>query len=797
MEYKIGDTVFHDWVITRKIGEGATGRVYEIEKKDFGTEIKAALKVICIAKADSEMDATVTEGMNEAETEEFFYGFVEEILQEIKTMVSLRGHLNIVSYEDHCVIPHEGRMGWDILIKIELLTPLSVWTKTHQMNEKEVIRLGYEISSALSYTAEHGLMHRDVKPANIFVDKFDRFKLGDFGISRTVEKTAVTLSQKGTRIYMAPEVFYGEKYNAQVDIYSLGIVLYQFLNENRLPFYPPASEKITVKDVDEALVKRMRGDALPEPLHGREELKQMVLKACAYRPRDRYASAEEMRCDFQRLLEQKEETPKKANRAVPMILGCILVLAVGSLVVKTGKEQIPDKKIELLTTETEPETVREQSSETATDGTWYYISSTYKDGIAVRSEPTGESEQLTRLPHGTEFYVEKYHENWGYTTVDGVSGWVALDYASLLEDAEAPAWYYIRSTYKDGIAVRSEPTGESEQLTRLSYGTEFYVEKSDRNWGYTTVNGVSGWIALDYASLLENDQAEVWYRITSTYKKGIAVRSEPTGESEQLTRLPYGTEFYVEKTEKNWGYTTVNGVSGWIALDYAEVIENTGTAVGEKTEDDQTVFYQQKKTLTDIQIGDEIRFGVYEQDNNLSNGKEEIEWKVLDKQENKILVISKKALCCHNYLSEYTATDWEHSEIRKWLNEEFLQNAFSEYHQHIILDTQVSADANPDYTSSSGEDTTDKIYLLSLVEAKRYFNSPEARKCQPTIYTEQQGAYVEEENVWWWLRTMGKDEVHAALVYTDGEIRSEGYRVYVNDGTVRPVMWLDLSSISA
>ena len=132
-------------------------------------------------------------------------------------------------------------------------------------------------------------------------------------------------------------------------------------------------------------------------------------------------------------------------------------------------------------------------------------------------------------------------------------------------------WYYIASTYKDGIAVRSEPSENAELLTRVPYETEFCVNKYNGNWGYTTVNGVTGWILLDYARVLKNAQAQVWYRITSTYEKGIAVRREASEEAELLTRIPYGTEFYVEKTDKNWGYTTVNGVTGWILLDYADI----------------------------------------------------------------------------------------------------------------------------------------------------------------------------------------------------------------------------------
>ena len=294
MEYTTGTAVFNDWIITREIGQGATGHVYEIKKNGYGEEIRSALKVIRIPKSPSDIKAVMSEGMTQDDVTDYFKEFVDEILHEIKIMVSLKEHPNIVTYEDHCVTTHEEGIGWDILIKMELLTPLQEWQMDHPMNEKEIVRLGCEISSALSYAADHDLIHRDVKPENIFVDSFGKFKLGDFGIARTIEKTTGGLSKKGTESYMAPEVYLGKKYNAQVDIYSLGVVLYRFLNNNRLPFYPPITEKITYSDRESALMKRIQGLPIPEPVNGSAELKTVVLKACEYLPENRYASMSEL-----------------------------------------------------------------------------------------------------------------------------------------------------------------------------------------------------------------------------------------------------------------------------------------------------------------------------------------------------------------------------------------------------------------------------------------------------------------------------------------------------------------------
>ena len=310
MEYTIGTAVFNDWIIVREIGQGATGHVYEIKKNGYEEEIRSALKVIRIPKSPSDVKAVMSEGMTEADVTDYFKEFVDEILREIKIMVSLKEHPNIVTYEDHCVISHEDGIGWDILIKMELLTPLQDWQMDHPMNEKEIVQLGCEISSALSYAADHDLIHRDVKPENIFVDFFGKFKLGDFGIARTIEKTTGGLSKKGTESYMAPEVYLGKKYNAQVDIYSLGMVLYRFLNNNRLPFYPPITERISYSDRENALMKRIQGLPIPEPATGNTELKAVVLKACEYLPENRYASMTELHNELQKQIENRQDWEK-------------------------------------------------------------------------------------------------------------------------------------------------------------------------------------------------------------------------------------------------------------------------------------------------------------------------------------------------------------------------------------------------------------------------------------------------------------------------------------------------------
>ena len=310
MEYKIGTSVVQDWVITRKIGEGASGTVFEIEKSEYGIKASSALKVICIPKTQSELSSVRNEGMDEESVTGYFRAFVDEIVQEIAIMTTLKNHPNIVNYEDHHVLPHEGNIGWDILIRMELLTPLNNWLKSQGgISEKEVVSLGKQMCQALSYCETLNLIHRDIKPENIFIDSFGNFKLGDFGIARTVEKTGSGLSKKGTESYMAPEVYLGKSYGPTVDLYSLGLVLYKLTNRNRLPFLPPAPEPITYSHREDALSSRITGRQLPPPADASPALAEVILKACAYREEERFRDAHEM---LQAL--EKAESGRKNRR---------------------------------------------------------------------------------------------------------------------------------------------------------------------------------------------------------------------------------------------------------------------------------------------------------------------------------------------------------------------------------------------------------------------------------------------------------------------------------------------------
>lgn len=312
------------WENVGLLGEGSFGKVYKIRREEYGQVYEAALKVITIPASQSDVKAAYEEGMDEESVTKYFHSFVEDIVAEFALMSQLKGNSHIVSYEDHMVVQHEEGVGWDILIRMELLTTLPDYGKKHPLTEEDVIRLGIHMCHALELCRKRGIIHRDIKPENIFVSRDGDYKLGDFGVARVAEKTITVMSRKGTYNYMAPEVFKSEKYGYAADICSLGLVLYRYLNDNRTPFLPAYPQPLTYSDREKALEMRMSGQPMPAPAHGSEGLQAIVLKACAYRAEDRYASPEEMRRALEALLlgvapvaepekKPEKEGPAKAN----------------------------------------------------------------------------------------------------------------------------------------------------------------------------------------------------------------------------------------------------------------------------------------------------------------------------------------------------------------------------------------------------------------------------------------------------------------------------------------------------
>ena len=225
--YSKYEPVFGAWQIVAEIGSGAEGHLYRIQREDsLGHEYFSALKAISIPSGgEAELLSLMAGGLSRNEAEDYFENALKTTLQEFDLIARLKGNSNIVSYEDHEIYRRTEDFGWDILIRIEELTPLVQYSAEHPLSPEDVTKMGADICRGLTLCRRFNIIHRDIKPENIFIAPSGDYKLGDFGIARVLEHTQKALSRKGTYTYMAPEVYWGREYGPSVDLYSLGLVM--------------------------------------------------------------------------------------------------------------------------------------------------------------------------------------------------------------------------------------------------------------------------------------------------------------------------------------------------------------------------------------------------------------------------------------------------------------------------------------------------------------------------------------------------------------------------------------------
>lgn len=221
---------------------------------------------------------------------------------------------------------------------------------------------------------------------------------------------------------------------------------------------------------------------------------------------------------------------------------------------------------------------------------------------------------------------------------------------------------------------------------------------------------------------------------------------------------------------------------------------NAFDALGDYQDSSERVKNYLLNRMGNPKIGDKIVLGAYEQNNNTSDGKEEIKWLVLAKEKDRILVISEFALDCKPYNIVKEDVTWETCYLREWLNDEFWNSAFISAEQQLILTTTVPARYTDRFSPDPGNETQDKLFVIDSTEAVMYFKSEIARECKPSAFAVAQGTYKTGSTCMWWLRSPGLFSNDAAVVGGDGYIYNEGSDVNVNDTAVRPAMWIMIPS---
>ncbi len=322
--------VWQEWSIERPLGNGQYGRVFKASKSDGKYTSYSAIKVITVPADPAEADMLCkNDGIDRDSSRTYFKEIVDGFLNEIRTMDSFKNCPNIVRIEDYKVYEAKDTVSWDIFIRMELLTPVNEYFFNKTPTEEQAAQLGIDICSAIEVLSKKNIVHRDIKPENVFVNEYGNYKLGDFGAARVLSEYSLSMTQcVGTPYYMAPEIYMSTKYDSRADIYSLGIVLYRLLNKNRLPFLDSEKQLLSPSERQTAFMKRISGEKLTPPRQASPEMAEIILKACAFDPKDRFATASEMKKALQKLIKPDEgrevppaeHKPKKTCKA-PLIAG--------------------------------------------------------------------------------------------------------------------------------------------------------------------------------------------------------------------------------------------------------------------------------------------------------------------------------------------------------------------------------------------------------------------------------------------------------------------------------------------
>lgn len=835
------EPIWPNWVIDEKLGQGSYGTVWKAHREDPYSKIVqySAVKHISIPRDENDDEDIVFSDRNSANV--YYTETLTQLIQEIDTMIQLRGTPNIVSYEEHSIVPKEDRAGFDLFLRMELLTPLTVYARQHNMDREQVIRLGVDIARALEVLQERQLIHRDIKPANVFVDDKGQFKLGDFGTARAMEREGNASTHTGTPNYMAPEVYTNSRnYNQTVDIYSLGIMLYRYLNHGYLPF---CSEK--TPSTETALVRRVSGqEALPSPCSDDPVLAAVVLKACAYRSENRYQTAKELRQALEAL--QRGEEAESDDKTIKIEQKIEII---------PGENPKPQ---EAAAGDGTVENRKTRNAQPAAPAAASHSDAAPKPPVSPPPAPPSPPAPPAGNPaRGKEPKPHRFSRVILILAVVAVllaAGYLLYSYITqnasspvlttptnspvpaetptvvlTVIPTEVPTEVPTAVPTEAPTAVPTEVPTEVPTAVPIERPTAVPTEVptaaptttpslvdivAKANEAYNRHNFEEAAEMYLYAAELGNDEAQFrlgWlyengYGVEQNYEKSIEwyQKAAELGNAGAFNNLGwlyengYGVEQSYEKAAEwyqkaadlgnsdainNVGYLYENGLgvqkSDEIAAQYYEKAAENGNmfaqynigcyyyfGTGVKQNTEKAIEWLQKAAdqghteaqdmLTEIQSRISgmkvVSFGTYRQGFRSDNGKEDISWVVLDTfDDGRMLLISQYILAQEPFNESFSRTEWEKCTLRTWLNDDFLNDAFSPDEQAQMTEQQNG----------------DLVILLSEEEAKKY----ESTLMQLEEYTPSAAFFRDfhdgKNYDAWWLRTSGNQTSRAKCVKMD------------------------------
>ena len=753
-----------DWMLEEKLGSGAYSSVWRAVRRD-NPSVDAAIKIISIPSGRAEAAALMGEGLDREQAQEYYDGIARQYIREIDMLEEFKGTPNIVSIEDYRIQRKQDEIGNELFIRMELLTPLDHVLQKKILNETEIIRIGIDICSALELCESRHIIHRDIKPANIFVNnkmpEHVFYKLGDFGIARSMENLTSSLSAKGTPSYMAPEVFLGRPYDNRADLYSLGITLYRMMNNNRLPLVPDQGFSAVTREA--ALSRRMSGEKLPPPCRGSESVNRVILKACAFDPNQRYATASRMKKDLEAALRgepvengflfkanepaafRPAESPaaapavpvpafrepvstepvkprKRPGRWIALAL-VVLALAIGAWTLLDPPGPFPPS----VATET-PAPTPEVTTPAPTPTPEPTPTPTNTPTPKPTDTPTPTPVPTVDPKRDAQFAVDHTVTYGTYPqTEEGTDStpieWIVLDRdgdrALLISKYGLDQKRYHDETASVTWETCNLRTWLNSDFLQQAFSPEEQaailttdVDNSDAQ-GYGEWNTDGGNNTQDRVFLLSYAEAHRYFGVTYDNDENMEARLAPTDwaiengayagsdiqtadgkdggwwwlrspgiRHDHAAYIRTGGALFYCLVEKDYGCVRP---AMWISLIPSDVPETPAPTPAPSPE-------ATPEPTQELTVGNHVLFGTYPQ---TAEGTDNtpIEWIVLDRDGDKVLLISQYELDARPYNEKSEGVTWETCTLRAWLNGDFLQDAFSTEEQAAILTTIVDNSA--------------------------------------------------------------------------------------------------------
>lgn len=274
------EPLFGAWTVEGKLAEGRYSKVFKVCRIENGQVRHQCVKTVRFPSGNDELSRVISSGIYQ-NVQQYLDEVEQSVRKSMEKMLLLRDDKNIVRFDSYEIIKESS--CFYVVILMELLRPLNEYLKVDSAKQNDVINIGADICSALESFRKVGIIHREVRPENVYVDARGNFKLGDFGVCK-----GRFGEDKVTSSYIAPELYTDGAIDISSDIYSLGVLIYKLLNNNRLPFLPPYPTPVSMADRENAFARRMRGDLFPAPSGATAQLANVIYKATAFRAHERF-----------------------------------------------------------------------------------------------------------------------------------------------------------------------------------------------------------------------------------------------------------------------------------------------------------------------------------------------------------------------------------------------------------------------------------------------------------------------------------------------------------------------------